>query len=257
MSDLSVPASKELSGLSIDRSSPLPAYAQIKDQLASVISKFRSRGIEAFYTDEVLSTHFGVSRMTMRHAISDLVRDGILYRRKGVGTFIAEPKAVETEGPIGDFFDDWLSQGHLVRVRVPEFKKLSPPDDVMAKLRIAGPSKILFFRRLRLLDDTPIAVDDRWVGPAASNAISKSDLLRKSIHLIVEPALGVRVGRADVEIEAGRCPALHAGHLRIDVDEPVLIRTITSISTEGHPLWTGRSLYRADLYKYKASVAAP
>lgn len=247
----------ELSSLQIDRTSPLPVYAQIRQQMAQVIQNLRRRGIETFFTDGHLSQHYGVSRMTARQAISELVREGALYRRKGVGTFIAPPKAVETEGPVGDFFDDWMTQGHEVGVRVLQFRELRAPAAVAVSLQAAPGARVLFFRRVRLLNGIPVSVDDRWASPIASRLITREELKHHSIHLIVLPKLGVGIARAHVEIEAKRCTAAHAALLNIEVDDPVLVRTITPFSTLGDPLWTGSSVYRSDLYKYKAVVAAP
>ena len=247
----------ELAGLRIDRAAPLPVYSQIQQQMTEVIRKLRKRGVQKFFTDGDLSVHYGVSRMTARQATSELVRVGELYRRRGVGTFIAPAKAVETEGPVGDFFDDWMVQGHKVGVKVLQFRQEHPPQNIANVLRITERERILFFRRIRLLNDKPVSVDDRWVSPVASPLITRSDLKQHSIHLIVGPKLGIRIARAQVEIEAGRCPAATARLLRVKEGTPVLIRSITPFSNVGDPLWTGRSIYRSDLYKYKAMVAAP
>ncbi|HTY70135.1 MAG TPA: GntR family transcriptional regulator [Alphaproteobacteria bacterium] len=247
----------ELAGLQIDRAAPLPVYSQIQQQMTEVIRKLRKRGVQKFFTDGDLSVHYGVSRMTARQATSELVRVGELYRRRGVGTFIAPAKAVETEGPVGDFFDDWMVQGHKVGVKVLQFRQEHPPQNIANVLRITERERILFFRRIRLLNDKPVSVDDRWVSPVASPLITRSDLKQHSIHLIVGPKLGIRIARAQVEIEAGRCPAATARLLRVKEGTPVLIRSITPFSNVGDPLWTGRSIYRSDLYKYKAMVAAP
>lgn len=235
----------------------MPVYAQIRQHMARVIRKLRKRGIETFFTDGDLAQHYGVSRMTARQAISELVREGELYRRKGIGTFITPPKAIETEGPVGDFFDDWMSQGHKVGVKILQFRQEPAPRDVAQTLRVAEGERILFFRRVRLLNGDPVSVDERWISPVASRLITRDELKQRSIHLIVGPKLGVGIARAQVEIEAARCDAAYAALLQIEVDDPVLVRTITPFSTTGDPLWTGSSVYRSDLYKYKAMVSAP
>jgi len=246
----------ELSGLRVDRSSALPVYAQIRQQISSVLRQMRRRGIDQFFTDNILSVHYGVSRMTARQAIGDLVREGTLYRRRGVGTFIAPPKAVETEGPIGDFFEDWVTQGHKVGVKILAFRKARAPSLVAAALHIEPGARLLYFRRLRLLNGEPVSVDDRWISPFADNLITRDELRHNSIHLVILPKLGVRIAHAHVEIEATSCSLEHAPLLKINVGDPVLIRSITPVSTQGYPLWTGSSVYRADLYKYKATVTA-
>lgn len=244
-----------LDGLSIDRSSAMPVYAQIRDHLLPIVRHRQQRRMGEFFTDEALSTHFGVSRMTARQAVSELVREGLLLREKGRGTFVAPQKVVEQEGPLGDFFDDWAVQGHRVAVEVPVFREIAAGQKAYA-LAVGPQTKVLFFRRRRLVDGEPMGLDERWVPPPTSRHLTVEELESRSIHLILAEKIGLRVAKAQVEIEAARCEPDEAAMLKIKPGEPVLLRTVTPFSVEGRPLWTGRSVYRADRYKYSTMVTA-
>lgn len=245
-----------LSGLRIDRSSAIPAYAQMCAQLVGVIDTLRRRGIDTFFTDDEIARHYGVSRMTARQSISEIVREGRLYRRRGVGTFIATPRVIEKEGPVGDFFEDWPSQGRRVTVEIAECRTVDCPGPVAAMLEIAQGLPVLYVRRRRLADGIPIAVDDRWIGPPGSNRITEEELKSRSIHLIVAAKLGLKVSKAQVRIEAALCPPEVTDLLELGREDPVLVRTVTPFGDNGAPLWTGRSVYRADLYTYSVMVRA-
>ena len=245
----------DLAGLSVDRNSAMPVYAQIRDHLLGIVRQRQKERVSEFFTDDQLSGHFGVSRMTARQAISELVQDGLLLRQKGVGTFVAPRKLVEQEGPVGDFFDDWAVQGHRVAVEVPEFRQVDAGAVAFA-LAIPAKAKVLYFRRRRLVDGEAVALDERWVAPPASHYLTIDELEHHSIHLILAERMGLRVARAQVEIEASLCEADQATLLDIEAGDPVLLRTVTPFSAEGRPLWTGHSVYRADRYKYSTMVTA-
>lgn len=247
--------SSSLIGLSVDRESRLPAYAQICEHLLPIVHERQRRGITEFFTDNDLVGHFGVSRMTARQALGELVREGLLLRQQGVGTFVAPPKVTEQEGPVGDFFDDWTAQGHRVEVEVPEFYR-THAGPAAAALGISSRSMVLFFRRRRLVDGEPVGVDERWVPKPADSHLTREELSCRSIHLILVERIGLRVDRARVEIEAAACNAAEASMLDLEAGEPVLIRGVTPLTADGRPAWTGRSVYRADRYKYSTVVRA-
>ena len=73
----------------LDRASPLPLYAQIKQRLIGIILRW-DRADRRFYSDEQLCALFNVSRDTVRQALSELVHEGLLTRSRGLGTFISE-----------------------------------------------------------------------------------------------------------------------------------------------------------------------
>ena len=247
----------DLHGLNVDRSSPLPINAQMRQLLLHVIADRRQAGIDTFFTDEMISRQFGVSRMTARQAVGDLVREGLLYRRQGIGTFIAPLKVIEKEGPVGDFFGDWPTQGHRVDVEVPVFRHAACSEELATILQVLPGTVVLYFQRHRFSDGVPVALDDRWVAPPSSRHITREELRHRSIHHIVIPRIGLAIAKAQVEIEAGRSTAKQGELLEIEPGDPILIRTVTPYSSQGLPSWTGRSIYRSDLYKYSIQVNVP
>lgn len=246
-----------LDGLSIDRSSPLPIYAQMRRQLEQLLEARREAQLDTFFTDDEISRHFGVSRMTVRQAIGEMVQDGLLYRRKGVGTFISPRKITESEGPdgVGNFFEEWPTLGHAVAVEMLVFGEQPCPPERAAPLGVRPGDAVLHFVRRRLADGVPVAIDYRWVSPLLLGKIGRDDLLRASIHVLTAHHLGSPVGRSRYEIEAARCSQAHADLLEMEADEPVLIRHVDVSAVNGAALWTGLSIYRADLYKYRIEIA--
>ncbi|MCC6175421.1 MAG: GntR family transcriptional regulator [Chloroflexi bacterium] len=246
-----------LEGLAVVRSSPLPIYAQIRQQLEQVLDARREARIETFFTDEEIARHFGVSRMTARQAVGEMVHDGLVYRRKGVGTFIAAPKITESEGPnaIGNFFEEWPTLGHSVTVELLVFEQQPCPRERASSLGIRPGEPVLRFVRRRFADNVPLVIDYRWVGPPLLGKLNREDLLQTSIHVLTAQHLGTSVGRSKYEIEAARCSRAQSDLLEMETGEPVLIRHVDVYAPNGDGLWTGESIYRADLYKYRIEIA--
>src|SRR3546814_1159851 len=101
----------------LDRNSPLPLYEQIKRRVLSLILGWQ-KDSERFHTDQELSEQFGVSRMTVRQAVQELVNEGYLRRVRGSGTFVCAPKVDERLSMAMDFIDQWATRGRALELRV-------------------------------------------------------------------------------------------------------------------------------------------
>ena len=99
----------------LDRSSPIPLYLQIKQYLSRQIAVWE-RHNDKFYTDGDLCNMFGVSRMTVRQAVQELVDDGLLKRARGIGTFVVTRKIEERLSPSLVVERGEISGGRAARV---------------------------------------------------------------------------------------------------------------------------------------------
>ena len=106
----------------LDRTSPLPLYAQIKQRLIGIILRWDQPG-HRFYSDEQLCAFFCVSRDTVRQALSELVREGLLTRSRGLGTFVSVHKLEERFGPNMDFMRQWAASGTPIQPTILVFER--------------------------------------------------------------------------------------------------------------------------------------
>lgn len=101
----------------LDHNSPIPLYAQIEDQIREAIKSPEYKNGKMLPSEVDLSKQLGISRSTLRHAINKLVFEGLLVRKKGIDTFVAN-KAVSTK------LSNWLSFTQEMRALGIEVKKL-------------------------------------------------------------------------------------------------------------------------------------
>lgn len=127
-------------------------------------------------TEAELCEEFQVSRPTVRAALSALARDGIIYRKAGVGTFISAPRAQFGVSGLTLVFDDKIADFPPVRHQVVHFESRRPPRNVHLQLGVASSSRTVFVERIGLVNDEPTTVERAYV-PAriAEGRVSAAD----------------------------------------------------------------------------------
>lgn len=235
----------------IDRSSPLPLYAQLKRRLQQAILAWPADD-DRFHSDHELCAQYGVSRATVRQALAALEREGLLRRVQGFGTFVNRPKIVESFNPQMNFLDQWARSGHALRVEILRSEPASCPQPFASMLNLAAGDEVLMIERFRLSGALRIAFDRRFIPLPLARRIGRRSL--KLVSLLDALATVVDLERGDNRIEAGLAGDEIAERLELLPGDPVLIRQITYWSTDGDPVMAGVSTYRADQVRYSISV---
>jgi GntR family transcriptional regulator len=236
----------------IDRNSPTPAYEQVRQRLRGLIAGWRDH-TQRFYGDEALSAMFGVSRLTVRRAVDDLVEERYLVRKRGVGTFVIAEKVEEQLNAEADFFRQWARAGRELVARVELFEIRPAPTPVAEILEIEPGSPIAQIERIRSSDGQAAAFDIRYLPEALAQTLSPELIERRSLvdHLRQRHALAA----VDYWIEAIQAGsderALRLGLLPGD---PALVRRLCYRSVEGRPLMCGVSFYRADQIRFAITL---
>lgn len=243
--DVKLPSEVGLASSAVDRSSPLPLYAQIARRLVAEVS--RSAAEARFYGDEEVAQRFDVSRMTARQAIQQLVDEGFLRRVKGIGTFVA-PGKIE-ERPLASFFDGSASDGRPMSVRLLAMgaapKDGVPPDPGL------GPNAV-YVARLRLVGVVPIVLDHRYLPKRLGQKLKRRDAETRSLLDWLKQS--VELDRVEMQVEALGADGDSAKHLRVLPGEPALVRHLRYVAKDGSVVMSGRSIYRGDVVRYGFSV---
>jgi GntR family transcriptional regulator len=173
-------------------------------------------------TEPELMQRFGVSRGTLRQAIDALVREGLLKRMQGVGTFVRRP--LVALGFLGFFhlFDDLRKRGFAVSLRLIS-SGVQPADaEVASRLDVPEATPLVMIRRLVLLDGDPFRVDDYFAPAARFGGVLDADLEKEALSDVVEQRFGVRFLR----LQRWLAPALVRGEearlLGLEPGDPVL-----------------------------------
>ena len=235
----------------IDRRSPIPLYVQLKQVLLEHIHSTWKSG-ELIPGETRLEEAYGVSRVTVRQALAELVTEGYLERQRGKGTFVTEPKFIHDPAQRLTLTDTMLERGVKPgwRVLATGWRKASKR--VTEKLELAPDTRVFSIERLRLADDEPIGYHLAFVPETVHEHIDVS-LLEEggSLHYLGVP--DIQSGKAERTLEAIEADETVAEHLSISVGKPVL-RIERTIVAKGHMTEFLQAFYRGDRFKYRITL---
>lgn len=232
------------------RSARIPLYFQVKLELQRMIAQWEGAD-GRFFTDEELRERFGVSRVTVRQAVAELVDEGALKRTPGRGTFITQRKLEEralVDGTARPAFD-----GEPAEIEVLEFELVRCPRLIAPVLGVEPGARVRQVRRLRRHRGVPVRLDQRFLTAAASRGLTRGEVLRCSLVEFLSARF--ELSRADMQLEARAAAPEEAALLGVLMTDPVLVRNLVYHDGEGRPLMAGHSIYRSDLMRYAVSIS--
>ena len=223
-----------------------PMYMVIEEQLRRMITE-RSPG-DPLPSDAELCDQFGVSRMTARHAKQRLAAEGLIYREPGVGTFVARPPIHRPVSQLMSFSQEMQSRGLEPESRVLIAETRQPTEEEAEGLGIDPEETVVHIRRLRLGDETPIAVQDALL-PNSCAAVLDADLEKESLHAVLE-SIGRRPVRARGRLSAEVADAETAELLALEEGSPLLQEHLTVFDEHGIAVELARTMYAGGRYVF-------
>jgi GntR family transcriptional regulator len=236
--------------LRIDRSSPVPLYHQLAEQLGAAIASGQLQPGDAFENEVALGERLGLSRPTVRRAIQELVSQGLLLRRRGLGTTVATRK-VHRRAELTSLYDDLDRAGARPRTTVLGHEVVQD-EVVAAALDLPADTELLSIVRLRWSGDAPLAVLRNWLPPHLAD-IGRDELEKRGLYEILRDR-AVRPVVAHQSIGARPATATERRQLRIRGNEPVLTMTRSAFDALGKPVEYGDHCYRAASYSIEVMV---
>lgn len=191
---------------------------------------------------------YGVSRITVREAVGQLVADGVLERAPGKGTFVARTP-LRSDLHLASFHEDMRRAGARPSTRVVTAAEAVPPPHVAEALHLPPAQKAYHVKRLRLANELPISVDDGWYSPVVLPGLLREDLSQSLYELLAE-RFGVLINQAEQTVSASAANPVDAELLKIHPADPVLVFDRVS-RCDGQPVEVARSTYRGDRYQLR------
>ena len=167
----------------------MPLWAQLESDLKRRLDA--GEFDERFPTDHELVEQYGVSRHTVREAISHLKRSGVLRRERGRGTVVNRSEFEQPLGALYSLFGSIESSGAVQRSEVVELREDLNPT-VAAHLELAADTPLLFLERIRFADDQPLALDRAWLPMELAAPLLSSDFERTALYDELERRCGLR-----------------------------------------------------------------
>jgi len=241
----------------LQRESPDPLYTQLKESLVNDISAGHYTPNQRLPSERELSTRFKVSRMTVRQALLELARDGMIYTRTGKGTFVAEPKIDQRLRTLSGFTQDVNDRGGKPSSRVLEFKVISAIPDVAAALRLPIGTEVFMLSRLRLADGVPLALETAYLPFKMFPGLLSHDFTVESLYSVLENEYDCPLTQAEQTIESALAVKREAELLEVASPDAVFKMQRMSMTSNGLPVEYVVSVYRGDRYKFHSVLLQP
>ncbi|MEH3034433.1 MAG: GntR family transcriptional regulator [Aeromicrobium erythreum] len=235
----------------LDRTSPVPLYFQVAEQLERAIVSGEIEAGERLDNEIAMAQELGLSRPTMRQAIQVLVDKGMLVRRRGVGTQVVRGQ-VHRPVELTSLFDDLSALGHQPHTKVLSLDQVTADDEVGDELQVSVGAPVWSLRRLRSIGDEPLALMHNFL-PCDVVDLGGVDLEAQGLYAHLRDAgFVIRVARQ--RISARGVNAEESALLDEAQDAPVLTMQRTAYDSSGRAVEYGRHAYRPSLYSFDMTL---
>ena len=175
----------------VNMNSPVALYHQLKEILAQkIISNEWSVG-DRLPTEFELCEQYGVSRITVRQALTELERDGLISRKQGVGTFVSIPKIEQSLTSFYSMSEEFRKRGLKPRTEVVEFRIESAERTVRKALAIEEGQTVYHIKRLRFADDLLMAIEYTYLPEVLFPNLTKAELDSNALYDVMRNRFGV------------------------------------------------------------------
>ncbi len=242
--------------MKIDRRNPMPIYHQIYIDLKERIEKDLNFG-GYLPSEGELADQYGVSRLTVRQALKNLMEDGIIEKQRGKKSKIREIKNIENLSQLKGFTQDAILLGHVPSSIVLANKLVTVPDQAVEKFKISKGTKVIFLNRLRLLDGIPYAIEMAYINVSIDVKllnILDMDMSKSSLYAFFKDEVGLKLEYADETIEVVQANPENAKLLSIQSGNCILLRNRFTYTNDDQCIEYVQSYYRGDKYKFNIRI---
>jgi GntR family transcriptional regulator len=239
----------------LDPSRALPLYEQLADQIRQAIDSGALPPGSMLPPEPALAARLGVSRQTVNQALTKLARRGVLTRRRGAGTFVAEPFVEQPLGGLYSFLRTLTSQGRLPGTRLLGYR-LTVEEQASMLLTGRTDGLVLEISRLRLVDGDPFVVETIYLPESCAGRLSADELDRATVYELLERDCGIAVTHAEETLRPVTLEQPEAALLGLSVGEPAFLVQRTGYAGEA-AVELRVSLIRGDRYRFRVRLERP
>jgi len=233
---------------------PTPLYYQIKNILKSRILANELKGNQRLPSEAELCMEYNVSRATVRQALSELMKDGLIYRDRGKGTFVTDGAGLKQLSLRGTI-ENLIASGEGSQIKVLAYKEMVPSPNIVQILQTGMNEKVLQIEIVRFIPKGPFGYSFLYFPPRLREVISPDDLTETTeIITFIEGKMKTKVNRANQTIGVGLADKVVAENLSIKPKTPLLVIERDYYSRDGTPMFVSITHFRPDLYKYRIEL---
>jgi DNA-binding GntR family transcriptional regulator len=238
----------------VDRASPLPAYFQIAVDLRRRIGAEEWSTGQRIASETELARDYAVSRVTMRQAIAELVKDDLLERRQGSGTFVGEqqrPLVYDLNLTVGALATQWRDAKFDNRAETIGAGVAEPPtDELRERLQLSPLGTVTYMVRRVFINDRPAVLYRSWFDSELVPGLETSARLSGSLSNVLAEDYGLFPARSETELEVVRSTREEMELLQAGSDVPLVMVTSMTYLETGRPLEYAQLTWLGDRVRF-------
>jgi GntR family transcriptional regulator len=241
--------------LTVDRDNPLPLHVQLKQALSDSIRRGVWKPGQRLPGEPELCRAFGVSRTTVRQALNELARQGLVVREQGRGTYVAQPKLVGTAAQrLSGFHEDMTALGRPMVSQVLR-QQVSAADELVAEhLDLRPGDPVVEIERLRLVEGQPVVLTTTYLPQAQCPGLETADLRRRSLYEFLHTECRRTLARGWRTIEAVAADSRQARLLAARKGAPLILIQSVSYLSNGRPIEYYHAVHRGDRSRFEVEL---
>jgi GntR family transcriptional regulator len=232
-----------------------PLYARIQEYIAELILSGKLAPEAKIQSERDYSEDLGVSRMTVRKAITELVNEGLLERRHGSGTYVAKPRVTYESHEMVNYVQAMTRRNIATGSQLIEFGEIVASRRLAETLQVEIGNPIYRVLVLRFANRVPVVLERGFFPCSRCPNLEEWDLEKSSIYDLLTTVYGARLGRISQTVEAVAAADSVAKLLRVEDGFPLLMLSRTISSTEsGKPVLYSQDYLRSDYARIHTDI---
>jgi GntR family transcriptional regulator len=236
----------------IDHSSAIPLHIQVERYLRELVKQEEYQNGKLLPNELALSKRFGISRGTFRSAMDRLVRDGLVTRKKGIGSVVNKKRLSTTLSRWSSFSEEMSTKGIELRTISKKIKRVEADGATALALGIKEGETVCRLERLKGADGVPVVLFISYFHPRVE--ISDDEDFDGKLYDILEQKYHVVPAISNEEIGAFKTDGYFAKKLNVKKDIPILFRRRHVLDASGKILELCNAYYRSDKFVYNIQI---
>lgn len=241
----------------IKRNNPTPFYLQLEEIIRKKINNGEYENGDSLPSESKLQEKYNLSRTTVRQAMSNLVKDGIITRQRGKGTFVSSKNKTKPDlSLLNSFTEEVKREGKKPGSKVLNLKIIKAPQYISEALKLSNKSSVVLYERIRTIDDKPVGIHTVYLNLNALPKLNIEDLNKDDISLynIIENKLNIKIGTATETIKAIAADKETSETLNIQEGEPLFSMKRITYTGNNIPFEYAKIIVKGDEFEYKTKL---
>jgi len=224
-------------------------YAQLKERLIASVERGDFVPGDQLPSQRVLCERYGMSHMTVRRAINELLHEGLIYAIAGKGLYVADSKQDAESEPLRSFSEETTRRGMKASSKVLTAKIVGASTTLARALSVEVGAQLVYLYRLRLADGAPMALQVTYLPHTLCPGLLEHDLEQGSLFAVLHNVYGLHLAHSTRTVEATLADEQQASRLQLTPPAALLVVEQLTYLDSGQAIEFSRTTYRGDRYR--------